>query len=128
FAALGYATTDDNGSFYLESGRADAPPAGTSVRLRFEVLDGRLDMIHATEQEVALEAPDQPVDITLTVSLTGRREAVGDGAPRSRADVAGIRVLPDPVTVPLGGRVVLIAEAHDDNEVPVGAVPVKWQA
>ena len=85
-------------------------------------------MIHATEQEVGLEAPDQPVDITLAVSLTGGRETVEDAAPRSRADVAGIRVLPDQVTVPLGGRVVLIAEAHDGNGVPVGAVPVKWQA
>src|SRR5262245_51762155 len=76
FAVLGHATTDDDGSFYLESGRSESSPGGTSLTLRFEVLDGRLDLIDATEQEVELEAPDSVVDLTLAVSLPGRRDAV----------------------------------------------------
>jgi RHS repeat-associated protein len=128
FAALGHATTDDDGSFYLESGRADSSPGSSSLRLRFEVLDGRLEIIDTTEQEVGLEAPDSTVGVTLAVSLTGRREAVEDAAPPSRAAVAGIRVLPGQVTVPLGGRIALIAEGHDGDGLSVGAVPVEWQA
>src|SRR5215213_6755338 len=63
---LGHDTTDEDGSFLLE-GPSDVSPTGTSLRLDFEVLDGSLDLIHRSDQEVLLEEPDSLVNITISV-------------------------------------------------------------
>jgi RHS repeat-associated protein len=124
---LGYGTTNEDGAFSLEAAWWDASPTGGSLRFRFEVLDGRLDLIRATEQEIVLEALDAVVNITLAIPFAPQLETA-DQAPASGAGVARLRVVPEQATVALGARVVLLAEAQDGEGVPVGGVRIGWRA
>jgi RHS repeat-associated protein len=124
--SLWHGTTDEDGSFSLE-GRSDASPMGTSLRLHFEVLDGNLDLVHRTDQEVFLEEPDSLASITISVPHAPTPDTEDTDSP-SEDKVAGLRVVPEDMTVALGSRVVLLAEAQDGDGVPVGGVRIGWQA
>ncbi|MGH3844217.1 MAG: RHS repeat-associated core domain-containing protein [Pseudonocardiaceae bacterium] len=125
--SLGYGTADEDGSFSLEAGWWETPPTGDSLRLRFEVLDGCLDLIHALEQEIAVDSPDSPVNVTVVVPFALQRETAGE-PPGIRTDIARLRVVPEQVTVALGARLALLAEAQDGGGVPVGGVRMGWRA
>ncbi|WP_165554444.1 RHS repeat domain-containing protein [Kribbella capetownensis] len=124
--SLGYGTADEDGSFSLEAGWSETSPTGDFLRLRFEVLDGRLDLIHALEQEITIDSPDSPVTVTVVVPFALPREAAEP--PEIRTDVARLRVVPEQVTVALGARLVLLAEAQDGGGVPVDGVRMGWRA
>jgi hypothetical protein len=110
----------------MEAGWLETSPIGDSLRLRFEVLDGRLDLIHALEQDIAVDSPGSPVNVTVAVPFALEREP---GEPsENRTNIARLRVMPEQVTVALGARLVLLAEAQDGGGVPVGGVRVGWRA
>jgi hypothetical protein len=83
--SLGYGTADEDGSFSLEAGWSATSPTGDSVRLRLEVLDGRLGLVHALEQEMAVDSPDSLVNVTVVVPFAGQSETADP--PGIRADI-----------------------------------------
>ena len=102
FEPVGHATTEHDGFFSLHFGRWDAEPPQPSLRLRFEVLDRSLELIHRTEHEVGT-APDSVLNTTLAVPNVSERQAE-ETAPLSDERVAEIRVTPHEVSLALGAR------------------------
>ena len=119
---LGYDTSDEDGTFAFEG----IPSAEGAPRLRFEVLDGRLDLLHGTDHEVADAGLSGPAPIRLVVPAPPVRANVPTSVLEER--VAGIRVAPGEVELPLGGRVILTAEAYDTAGIPVAGVAFVWEA
>ncbi|MCA1706984.1 MAG: hypothetical protein LC808_28455, partial [Actinobacteria bacterium] len=91
-----------------------------------DVLDGNLELIHRTDQEVVLKEPEWGVSITLEVPVAVPRETLEESS--TMEVVRGLRVVPDYVNLALGDHVILLAEPLGDQGVPMGGVRIAWQA
>ncbi|MEU9324087.1 RHS repeat-associated core domain-containing protein [Streptomyces canus] len=129
---FGYDTTDVEGGFALESGEAgrDASPPCAVQRLRFDVLDGNLQLIHQADHDAELDELAASMTVTLVVPCSAATVAAKSVAPNEPGEdaVSEIRVLPERPTVPLGSHLILVAEARDREGIPLSGVRFEWQA